>query len=46
MGERRGAYRFLVEEPEGKKHWENLGVDEKVKLKRIFRNRSGARGLD
>ena len=33
MVERRGVYRVLVEEPEEKKHKENLGVDEKVKLK-------------
>jgi hypothetical protein len=33
MGERRGALRVLVEEPEENKHYENMGVGEKVKLK-------------
>jgi len=27
MGEKRGAYRFLVGKPEGKNHWRVLGVD-------------------
>ena len=33
MGERSGAYRVPIEEPQGKKHLENLGVGEKVILK-------------
>jgi len=27
MGEERGVYRVLVEKPEGKNHWGDLGVD-------------------
>ena len=27
-GEREGAYRVLLGQPEGKKHWKNLYVDE------------------
>jgi len=27
MGEERGVYRVWVEKPEGKSHWEDLGVD-------------------
>jgi hypothetical protein len=30
MGDRTGAYRVLVEKPEGKNHLENQDVDERI----------------
>jgi hypothetical protein len=33
MGEGRGAYRVLVGRPEGKNHWEDLGVGGRITLK-------------
>jgi hypothetical protein len=37
MGEGRCACRILVGRPEGKNHLENLGVDEGIMLKEIFK---------
>ena len=36
MGDRRDTYRMLVGRPEGKKHSQDLGVDGRIILKRIF----------
>jgi hypothetical protein len=36
MGEGRGVYRVLVESPEGKNHWEDLGVDGRITLRLIL----------
>jgi hypothetical protein len=33
MEERRGAYRVLVQRPEGRNHLEDLGVDGRIILK-------------
>jgi hypothetical protein len=33
MGERKGAYRVLVGEPEGNNHFEDTGVDGMIILK-------------
>jgi hypothetical protein len=33
MGEGRGVYRVLVGMPEGKNHWEDLGVDGRITLR-------------
>jgi hypothetical protein len=47
MVERRGAYRALVGRPEAKgDHLEDLGLDEKIILKWIFKTRNGRHGLD
>jgi hypothetical protein len=32
MGEVRGAYNILVGKPEGRNHWEDLGVDGRITL--------------
>ena len=37
VGERRGAYSVLVGRREGKSHFEDLGIDGGIKLKRIFK---------
>ena len=37
MGDRRGVYRVVVVEPEGKNHLEDLGVDGRIILRRTFR---------
>jgi len=37
MGEERGVYRVLVGKPEGKSHWEDLGLDGWIILGRISR---------
>jgi hypothetical protein len=37
MGERRGAYRVLVGEPEGKNHLEDPGIDGRIILRCVFR---------
>jgi hypothetical protein len=36
-GERRGVYRDLVGKPEGRRHLEDPGVDERIILRGIFR---------
>jgi hypothetical protein len=36
-GERRGVYRVSVRKPEGKRHLEDPGVDERIILRWIFR---------
>ena len=46
VGERRGAYRILVEKPEGKNHLKDPGVDGKIILRRIFRKWDVEHGLD
>jgi hypothetical protein len=33
MGEGTGVYRILVGRPEGKKHWEDIGVDGRITLR-------------
>ena len=35
MGEERRVYRFLVGKPEGKNHWEELGVNGLILFGRI-----------
>jgi len=37
MGDNRNAYKVLYRIMEGKKHLENLGIDDRVKLKYSFR---------
>jgi hypothetical protein len=37
MEERRGAYRVLVQRPEGRNHLEDLGVDRRIILKWGFK---------
>jgi hypothetical protein len=37
VGELRGAYNILVGKPEGRRHWEDLGVDGRITLIWIFR---------
>ena len=46
VGERRGAYRVLVEKPEGKDHLEDRGVDGMIILRSIFREWNVGQGLD
>jgi hypothetical protein len=36
MGEVRGAYSILVGRPEGRRHWEDLGVDGRTTLRWIL----------
>jgi hypothetical protein len=36
MGEGRGVYKILVGKPEGRRHWEDPGVDERIILGWIF----------
>jgi hypothetical protein len=36
MGSRRGAYRILVEKPDGRNHLEDPGVDARIIIKWIF----------
>jgi hypothetical protein len=45
VGERRGAYRVLVEQPEGKNHLEDSGVDGMIILRWIFRKWDVGHGL-
>ena len=44
MGDRTVAYRVLVGKPEGKKHLQNLDVDERM-FKWNFKKEDGRRGL-
>jgi len=37
MGEGRGVHRVLVGKPEGKRHWGDPGIDERIMLRWIFR---------
>jgi len=46
VGERRGAYRVLVEKPEGKDHLEDRSVDGMIILRSIFREWNVGHGLD
>jgi hypothetical protein len=45
MGDRRGGYRSLVGKPEGQNNVEDLGVDVRIILKRIFKKSVGS-GVD
>jgi hypothetical protein len=46
MEERRGVYRVLVGNPEGKSHLEDPGVDGRIILRWIFRKWNEGHGLD
>jgi len=46
MGERRGAYRFLVGKPEGKSHLGDPSIDGRTIIRWIFRKWDGGHGLD
>jgi hypothetical protein len=41
LGEVRGAYNILVGKPEGRNHWEDIGVDGRITLRWIL----GKQGL-
>jgi hypothetical protein len=41
IGDRRGVYRVLVGKPEGRNHWQDLGIDEKIVLKWILKKWDG-----
>jgi len=45
MGEERGVYTVLVGKPEGKNHWEDLGVDGWIILGRISRMWDAGMGI-
>jgi hypothetical protein len=36
MGEKRNAYKILVEKPEGKNHWEDLDIGRRILLEWIL----------
>jgi hypothetical protein len=46
MGEGRGAYRILVERPEGRNHLGDPGVDGRIISKWILKTWDGRHGLD
>jgi hypothetical protein len=46
MEEKRNTCRFSVGKPEGKNHFERLGLDGRIILKWILKNRMGGRRLD
>ena len=46
MGDRRGVYRVLVGNLEGKNHLEDLDADGRIILRWIFRMWDGGHGLD
>jgi hypothetical protein len=46
VGDRRGAYRFLMWRLEGKNHLEDPGVDGRIILKWIFERWDGEHELD
>jgi hypothetical protein len=41
MGDRRSAYRVLVRRPEGRRPFENIGVDVRIICKWIFKKWDG-----
>jgi hypothetical protein len=38
MAEKRSAYRVFIENPEGRNHYEDLNVDERILVKFVFKN--------
>jgi hypothetical protein len=46
VGEKRGAYRILVEKTEGKNRLEDLGINERIIFRWIFRKWDGGCGLN
>jgi len=44
MGEDRGVHRVLVGKPEGKSHWGDQDIDERIILRWIFRKLEGVVG--
>jgi hypothetical protein len=45
-GNRRGEYRVLVEQPDGKRHLEDQDVDWGMKLEFVFKKWDWGHGLD
>ena len=44
MGEGRGVHRVMVGKPEGKNHWGDPDLDERITLRWIFRKWKGVVG--